>query len=349
MGILYRTTPRMDRGAMPLYRRPGSSHWWVRIGRHTRKSTGTADRRQAQEFEHILTERLWRLKKLGDRSALSWREATEHWLRDSIRPRKRDREFLDWLAPRIGECPLSAITNPEVLEQLRRDGLEEEGWSRATVDRMMGTVSAVLRRSLANAPRVPMYRERSAEPRFLTAEEFRRLRRELPPHLELAARFAVLTMLRMRSMLKLTWDRIDLKRRRAWVPGMQMKGGAAYGLPLSTEALRVLRALKRMSPQGTHVFQWDGEPIDDCNTRAFEHAVRRAALGHLRWHDLRHTGASWAVQQGVPLQQVMELGGWKDYRSVLRYAHFAPDHLARAAEAIGRNVAQRRKRGARSK
>ena len=292
----------------------------------------------------MLTERLWRLRKLGDRSAVSWSEAAERWLKDSKRLRKRDREFLDWLKPKIGEQPLSAIAEPEVLEQLRKDGLDEEGWSHATVDRMMGTVSAVLHRSLANAPRVPMYRERSAEPRFLTAQEFRRLRRQLPPHLELAARFAVLTMLRMRSMLRLTWDRIDLKRRRAWIPGMQMKGGAAYGLPLSQEAIRVLRALRKLNPEGAHVFQWEGRPIDDCNTRAFENAVERAGIGHLRWHDLRHTGASWAVQNGVPLQQVMELGGWKDYRSVLRYAHFAPDHLAEAAERVAQGVAQSKKR-----
>jgi hypothetical protein len=46
--------------------------------------------------------------------------------------------------------------------------------------------------------------------------------------------------------------------------------------------------------------------------------VKRAAVAPLRWHDLRHTGASWAVQAGVTLQELMLLGDWKDYRSVLR-------------------------------
>jgi integrase len=68
--------------------------------------------------------------------------------------------------------------------------------------------------------------------------------------------------------------------------------------------------LKKLNPEGPWVFQWMGRPIDDCNTLAFQKAVARAKVGPLRWHDLRHTGASWAVQSGVPLQQVMELGGW---------------------------------------
>lgn len=330
---------------MPLYRQPKSPFWWVRIGRHTRKSTGTADRGQAEEFERVLAERLWRLRKLGDRSAVSWAEASERWLNDSARARKRDREILDWLKPKIGEQPVSAVADPDALEELRKDALAE-GWSQSTADRVMGTVSAVLKacwrwRYLESAPPVPMYRPARKEPRWLTREQFERLAKELPEHLELAARFAVLTLLRMRSMLALTWDRVDLRKRRAWIPGEQMKGRLAHGMPLSREAVKVLRKLKTLNPNGMHVFQWNEQPIDDCNTLAFQEAVKRAKVGPLRWHDLRHTGASWAVQNGLPLQQLMELGGWRDYRSVLRYAHLAPDHLAEAAELVGRNVAYR--------
>jgi len=295
----------------------------------------------------VLAERIWRLKKLGDRTAISWNEAADKWLKGSQRPKRRDQEFLSWLKPKVGEQPISAIADEAVLEQLREDGLEA-GWSHATIDRMMGTISAVLHRNLRNPPPIPMYRARSEEPHWLTPAEFRRLRRELPVHLALAAEFAVLTMLRMRSMLALTWDRVDLTKRRAWIPGRQMKGARTHGIPLSREAVSVLRRLRALNPEGAHVFQWDGAPIDDCNTLAFQKAVKRAKLAPLRWHDLRHTGASWAVQSGVTLQQLMELGGWRDYRSVLRYAHFAPDHLASAAQAVGRNVAQRPKRRSRN-
>ena len=77
-----------------------------------------------------------------------------------------------------------------------------------------------------------------------------------------------------------------------------------------------------------------GERIDDCNTLAFQKAVKAAKVGPCRWHDLRHSWASWAVQSGVTLQQLMLLGGWRSFSMVLRYAHLAPDQLAVAAGKI---------------
>ena len=61
-------------------------------------------------------------------------------------------------------------------------------------------------------------------------------------------------------------------------------------------------------------------------------ALERAGIERsFRWHDLRHTWASWHVQSGTPLQELMELGGWASFEMVLRYAHLAADHLRGAA------------------
>jgi len=323
---------------MPLYRRPGSPFWWVRIGRKTRKSTGTTDREKAKEFESVLQERTWRRDKLGDRSAVSWREVAARWLTDSKRARKRDREILDWLEPRIGDYPISAVADPDALEELRKDGLAE-GWAHSTVDRMMRTLRSVLKRCvvwrlLEACPHVPMYGERDAEPRFLSPEQFEALRRELPPHLERAARFAVLTLLRRSSQALLTWDRIDLTQGRAWIPGAQMKMHRTHGFPLSTGAVKVLREIRALNQDGPRVFQFEGKPIANFHTAAFKKAARRAGVLPLRWHDLRHTGASWAVQSGVTLQELQVLGDWKSYRSVLKYAFLAPDNAVSAAESV---------------
>jgi integrase len=158
--------------------------------------------------------------------------------------------------------------------------------------------------------------------------------KQLPDHLKFAAQFAVLTGLRMRSMLAMTWDRVDLKSARAWIPGEHMKAGRTHGLSLSPDAVKVLKDLRRAAPRGNAVFQYEGAQIANANTAAFKKAVERAGIGSLRWHDLRHTWASWAIQNGATLQQVMELGGWVSYTMVLRYAHLAPDHLAAAAALV---------------
>lgn len=340
---------------MPIYKRAGSPHWWVRIsvgGRKTRRTTGTDDRQEAEEFEQRERERLWRLHKLGDRGAVRWKEVAGRWLNESgKRTLDKDRAILAWFSEYLDEEPVSAI-DIDAIEALRKYALDD-GMAQATVDRYMALLRAILRkcahewRYLEFAPKVPMYRPPVKEPRWLRPEEFERLCKELPPHLELAARFAVLTGLRMRSMLSLTWDRIDLRARRAWIPGEQMKAGRSHGVPLSREACRVLRQLKTLNPEGDHVFQWKEKPVDDCNGHAFKDAVDRAKLAPLRWHDLRHTFASWAVQRGVSLHELMQLGGWASYSMVLRYAHLAPDHLAAAAEKVGTFGAQRKKAPAR--
>jgi len=66
--------------------------------------------------------------------------------------------------------------------------------------------------------------------------------------------------------------------------------------------------------------------------------LKRAEIEKFRFHDLRHTWASWHVMNGTSLQELMELGGWKSYEMVLRYAHLAPEHLSDAAARIERGL-----------
>lgn len=257
---------------MPLYRRKGSPFWWVYIsiaGVETRVSTKTADRREAEEFEQRERERQWRLLKLGDRSSVTWKEVGQRWLKETRkRTKAKDEATLRWLDPHIGVEPLSTIDR-DALEELRFLMLDE-GIAEATVDRRMALVSAILNkcadewRYLDRAPKVPMFRPAVPEPRWLTHEEWHRLRKELPRHLALAAQFAVVTGLRMRSMLALTWERIDLPRRRLWVPAVQMKAGRTHGIPLSAEAIDVLRELR--APRGrARVDAADGRlELPDC-------------------------------------------------------------------------------------
>lgn len=343
---------------MPLYRQPKSANWWLRLqiaGTKIRRSTGTTDRREAEEFEQSERERLWRLAKLGDRGATPFSEAAARWLIETKKKTKhKDELLIEWFCsqPELKDAPLSAI-NIDVIQELR-GLLADEGKAPATVDRYMACLRAILRkcafewRYIDAPPKVPMHNEPTAEPDWLTRPQFSRLKKQLPKHLALAAEFAVLTGLRMRAMLGLTWTRIDLRQRRAWVPKSGMKGGETFGIPLSTQAVKVLRKLKTLSPAGDHVFQWKGQPIDDCNTAAYEKAVARAGLDgeRVNWHTLRHTFASWAIQGGVTLHELMKLGDWRSYAMVLKYAHLAPDHLSKAAEKVaGKRHTRKKARG----
>ena len=63
-------------------------------------------------------------------------------------------------------------------------------------------------------------------------------------------------------------------------------------------------------------------------------ALKRCAIDDFRWHDLRHTWASWHVQSGTPLNVLQELGGWESAQMVRRYAHFSASHLAVFADRL---------------
>ncbi|MEK6593443.1 MAG: tyrosine-type recombinase/integrase, partial [Pseudomonadota bacterium] len=64
------------------------------------------------------------------------------------------------------------------------------------------------------------------------------------------------------------------------------------------------------------------------NGKAWKAALARVGVVDFRWHDLRHTWASWHVQAGTPLFVLQELGSWESPEMVQRYAHLATEHLA---------------------
>lgn len=337
---------------MPLYKRPGSDIWWCRgsVARHPyRKTTGTVDREEADEFEERERQRLWRLHKLGDRSSVLWRDVAKRWMDQKLTKRSRgtDQLILAFLEPHIGDEPISAIDRDaidEIRKLIQDDG--EKTRSLATVDRYMCLVRSILRACvedwdlLPKSPKVPMYNPESDEPRWLTHKEWDRLKAELPTHLRLAAHVAILTGLRMRAMLRLKWSQVDMDAGRLRILRRNQKGKRSHGVPLSPEAIGVFSELRELNPDGDYVFQWQGKPIDDVNGKSFQDALVRAKIEGANWHSFRHTFASWAVQSGVTLQQLMELGDWRDIRSVLIYAHLAPDHLAEAASKISTKKAQ---------
>jgi integrase len=147
------------------------------------------------------------------------------------------------------------------------------------------------------------------------------------------AQFALMTGLRQRNVSYLQWSQVDMSRQVAWIHPDEAKAGRAIGVPLNEEALDVLR--RRLVRHGDYVFTYQGKPVDRCSTVAWKRALERSGIERsFRWHDLRHTWASWHVQSGTPLQELMELGGWASYEMVLRYAHLAADHLRAAANRI---------------
>lgn len=112
----------------------------------------------------------------------------------------------------------------------------------------------------------------------------------------------------------------------------QAKAKKAIPVPLNKDAINILKAQKKQ--QREYVFTYNGNKITQVSTRAWRNVLKKIGIKNFRWHDLRHTWASWHIQNGTSLQELQALGGWSSFEMVLRYAHLSSAHLKNAAERV---------------
>jgi integrase len=241
-----------------------------------------------------------------------------------------DKVHLRWADGFLGGMELRAI-NRDLLDRML-SSRRADGVANSTVNRTMEVIRAVLRRAandwewLERVPRVRMLPEPKRRVRWITREEARRLVVELPEHLAAMVRFSLETGLRRSNVTGLEWSQVDPARRTAWIHPDQAKARKAIAVPLSAAAVVVVR--EQIGKHSTHVFSYRGKPVRQVNTKAWRLALKRAGVEKFRWHDLRHTWASWHVQAGTPLHILQELGGWECVEMVRKYAHLSTAHLA---------------------
>lgn len=334
---------RRERG---LYKRNDSPYWWLDTvlpdGRRVRQSTRVTSLADAEAY-------LVRLKgeaqqRLRDGAQYQpdrrWQDAVVRFCTECSEKRSfsDDKDHLKKLDPYLRDRRLTEI-NMDVLFPFVQQRKQVDKVKNATVNRALEVVRRILYLCcddwnwIPKVPKIRMLKVSNRRIRFITHEEADCLLAELPPHLTPIVRFALNTGCRRREMLELQWRCVDLERRVAWLDPGTTKNGDGRGIPLNREAVLALRDV-----QGQHrhyCFTYRGRPLGEVG-EAFQRALKRAGIEHFRFHDLRHTWASWHVQSGTSLQQLMELGGWKSYEMVLRYAHLAPEHLADAAARIER-------------
>ena len=199
--------------------------------------------------------------------------------------------------------------NRALLDQVRI--VRGKGVSTATLNRYMALVRTILRKAciewewMDRAPKVGMFRDAEGRIRSLSRDEFSRLQAELPRHLADMAQFSVATGLRQANVTRLQWKQISLERHHLWVSGNDHKNGRPHSVPLNEAALNVLR--QKQGDLLSHVFTYEGNPIVQFHTKAWRNALLRAEIHDFRWHDLRHTFATW---YGKPEHRLTKCNGW---------------------------------------
>jgi integrase len=186
-------------------------------------------------------------------------------------------------------------------------------------------------------------KENNNRVRFLSRgenEEYARLvkviREKHPEHLAEFI-FALNTGLRLSSQYGVTYGMIDWTRNVLDIP--HTKNDEPVHVPLNSDVLTALRSLQSWQERKGPIFRNQRHPEKPVlsNDHWFKPALKEAEISDLKWHDLRHTFASWLVQDGVPLDRVSKLLGHKSLTMTMRYAHLAPNQLHEDVALLMRN------------
>lgn len=324
---------------MSLYKR--GSTWWIDFttasGERVRCSACTEDKAQAQELHDKLKADSWRVHALGEKPKRTWDEAAYKWLMETQHKatHEEDKAKIRWLQQFFRGRLLETVDR-ELVASVGE--IKAQQSSQSTANRHLALIRAILRRAayewewIDKPPKVKLYREAKRRVRWITPDQAQKLLNELPEHQRDVVLFALATGLRQSNVISLEWSQVDISRGVAWIHADQAKGRKDIHVSLSSIAVNVIQRQVGKHPE--RVFTFQGKPIAWANTRAWRNALKRAGIGDFRWHDLRHTWASWLVQHGTPLYVLQEMGAWESAEMVRRYAHLSPAHFVKHAEVI---------------
>lgn len=171
--------------------------------------------------------------------------------------------------------------------------------------------------------------------RHLTRAEFDRfLAGMVAPHARLYALIGLYTCARPGAILDLTWDRVDFMRGQL---DLNPKGRAqtAKRRPVVPIGDRLTEALQEAYKARTSIYvvERGGKQVGNIK-KAFQAASERSSV-HATPYTLRHTGAVWAAEAGVPMSELAQMLGHDDDRTTqAHYARYSPGYLKRVANAI---------------
>ena len=246
-----------------------------------------------------------------------------------------------WWKEHIGQYSLADVT-PALISEMKDLLLvekNERGQSRSpsTVNRYLTTMQGVFSVAVKEWElldinpffRVKKLKEPQGRIRFLENDERTRLLEECKkaanPYLYPAVIVALSTGARKMEVLGLKWEDVDLANERAILK--DTKNGERRSINLLGEVNNIIAKLyNERKPNAIYVFPSnDGtKPFDIM--RSWRAAIKRAGIENFRFHDLRHTTASYLAMQGKSLGEIADVLGHKTLQMVKRYAHLSDAH-----------------------
>ncbi len=258
-----------------------------------------------------------------------------------------------WWRDKIGEYILADVTPGLIAEQ--RDKLasaisaRKKVTSPATVNRYMASLSHAFSIAvrewewLEDSPirKISKLKEPRGRVRFLSDEERTRLldvcKNSSYPHLYLIVVLALSSGARKMEILGLKWQDISFERN--IITLYQTKNNEIRTISITSLVLELLKEHSKVRHINSD-FVFPGQnrrkPIDI--TRPWENALRKASIEDFRFHDLRHSAASYLAMSGASLAEIAEVLGHKTLQMVKRYSHMSESHTAGVVERMNNKI-----------
>jgi integrase len=326
-----------------MYRRGSKGIWWERVG-GVRKSSGTADKKDAQAYFASLTKQAWEQDRMGLKPPKSWEQAVVRYLTEC--KGQASYHYKVAVLREWGEL----LGRPKDIRSITRDRIDalleptdEPSPRNSTLNHKTSILHHLLTKACEEwdwIERKPKFRHYpSPEPRnlWLTAAQWQSLSTALPADLRSFCTLALATGLRSSTLTGLKWSQYDASRRLLTVSGRGNK--RANPIPLNQTAIAVLEARRRA--QTVHLTRVFPE-FNDCPIHQRPGAWRKVrqipGLERVGPHVLRHTFASWLAQAGVEREKRAYLLGHATRDTHDIYTHWG-DSLRPAVEVIDKILA----------
>lgn len=312
---------------------------------------------QSATFDRLTDAKKWAQDTESDirnRRHFKYAEAKKHTVNDLIdrymeRMKKRNPAryagilgHMEWWKAELGHCLLVDLNKAVIAEKLEKLAAtpKPNGKPRApgTVNRYADSLSGAISVAVNEWEWMqdhPMRRVRKMpEPRgrvrFLSDDERKALltacKNSETKHLYMLVILALSTGARRGEIMNLRWPDIDFER--SVITLHETKNGERRLLPLTGHALALLREYaKGKEGQKGLVFVSSADPKKPFEFRtAWETALKRSKVKDFRFHDLRHSAASYLAMNGATPAEIAEVLGHKTLQMVKRYAHLSEAH-----------------------
>ena len=284
-------------------------------------------------------------------------EMLERYIKDILPTKPKNSKntllHLTWWKEELGSFSLADISPAMIAE--KRDylasGITKRNTKRSpsTVVRYMAALSHAFTIAvkewgwLEDSPmrRVTKPKEPRGRVRFLSDEERMRLLTECKnsdsAYLYIAVVLALSTGARRMEIFGLQWQDVDLQR--GFITLHETKNGERRALPLAGHALELMKQHAKVRQMNCSLV-FPGKNFNnhiDLRT-PFENALKRAEIMDFRWHDLRHSCASYLAMNGASLAEIAEILGHKTLQMVKRYAHLSDAHTSKVVARMNEKI-----------